>query len=63
MYGPNLIAIAALISGALASPVAAPAPLGTIVKRGEGIHLVNCVNYSAVVVRGHTPPNSLRTSI
>lgn len=44
----------ALAGTALANPIAAPSPDATdgmprIVRRGEGVHLVNCVNYSAVV--------------
>jgi hypothetical protein len=36
-----------LLATAMASPMAS-----TIVKRGEGVHLVNCGNtYSAVIVR------------
>jgi hypothetical protein len=60
MFGHAFIAITALLSGGLAGPVGTPFPQdfagasastpGRIAKRVEGIHLVNCVTYSAVVV-------------
>ncbi|KAK1753115.1 hypothetical protein QBC47DRAFT_424474 [Echria macrotheca] len=49
----TLTTLATLITATLAGPVVERLPnhpgLGRIVKRGEGVHLVNCVNYSAVV--------------
>jgi len=46
--------LVALAGTALANPIAAPSPdtndgMPRIVRRGEGVHLVNCVTYSAVV--------------
>ncbi|KAK3290344.1 uncharacterized protein B0H64DRAFT_427872 [Chaetomium fimeti] len=59
MIAPKVLAFASLLASAIAGPIAAPSPaseaeFNDIVKRAEGIHLVNCKNgatniYSVVV--------------
>ncbi|EAQ90068.1 predicted protein [Chaetomium globosum CBS 148.51] len=59
MIAPKVFALGSLVAGAIAGPVTAPSPVSEaefndIVKRAEGIHLVNCKDgatniYSVVV--------------
>jgi hypothetical protein len=54
MYFSKLAASAALLAVTLASPLDASAASSDdkpLAKRSNGVHLVNCVTYSAVVVR------------
>jgi hypothetical protein len=55
MFFPNLAASAALLAVALATPLGSSATSSDdksmLAKRANGLHLVNCVTYSAVIVR------------
>jgi hypothetical protein len=53
MFFSKLATTAALLATAIAGPLAATSGDETaqLTKRADGIHLVNCVTYSAVIVR------------